>query len=66
MISDLKELEKLFKLCRKQGISEITIEGITTRFGDLPTKASPQEQTDEVPTDGIPDEELAFYHLGNT
>jgi hypothetical protein len=37
-ISDLKDLEKLIKLCRKTGVSNITIDGIVLELGYEPLK----------------------------
>ena len=38
MIENLKELEKLLKLCRKQGVTEINLNGGTcaVKLGELP------------------------------
>lgn len=36
MIKDQKELKALLKLCRKEGVTEITLEGLAIKFGDLP------------------------------
>lgn len=37
MIQNLKDLEKLLKLCRKQGVTEINIEGFCSlKLGDQP------------------------------
>lgn len=66
MITDLKELEKFFKLCRKQGVTDVLFEGISVKFGDLPTKASASEQVEEIPSDALTDEELMFYAVQNT
>lgn len=66
MIKDLKELEKFFKICRKQGIVDISFEGISVKFGDLPMKTSNQaDESDEIQTDGISPEDLAFYAVEN-
>ncbi len=35
-ISSFKDLEKLIKLCRKTGVDEITVDGITMKLGDVP------------------------------
>ena len=36
MIQDLKDLEKVIKLCRRTGVNKITIEGITLELGYEP------------------------------
>jgi len=63
MIKDLKDLEKFFKLCRKQGISEISIEGVSVKFGDLPYKPSSSSEDTEIETEGLTPEELMFYSV---
>lgn len=65
---DLKELEKFLKICRKQGVTEISHEGTSLKFGDMPVRARNDqvdtEDSDEIVNEGsISDEELAFYHL---
>lgn len=63
MIDSKKELAPLLKLCRKFGVSEITIEGISIKFGDMPIRASNSTEDDEsdTPTDGLTPEQLMFY-----
>ncbi len=36
MIPDLKGLERLLKLCRKQGVTELTCEGLSLKLGEIP------------------------------
>lgn len=38
MIKDLKELEKLLKLCRKQGVTELDLGSVSFKLGDLPVE----------------------------
>lgn len=75
MITTLKELEKLLKLCRKQGVTEIALGTVSFKLGDLPHSVSSTgntvSQTDEFidPYTGFPDgiltnEQLAFYSAG--
>lgn len=61
MIDDLKELEKFFKICRKQGVTEITLNGTIVKFGEVPTKTSQVEESEEIPTDELTAEQLMFY-----
>ncbi len=59
-----KELAPFLKMCRKFGVSEITMEGITVKFGDMPVKrsnATDDEDTSDTPTDGLTPEQLMFY-----
>lgn len=55
MSLDIKDLESLFKLCRKQGVSEFIQDGLSIKFGDLPEKTSKKEGSyvseDELPID---------------
>lgn len=43
MIDNLKDLEKLLKLCRKQGVTELSLGQVSIKLGDLPQE--PGEQT---------------------
>ncbi len=61
---DIKELQALLKLCRKQGVLEITSEGLCIKFGDLPKRKATDddaEDGDEVTTDGLTPEQMLFY-----
>lgn len=60
MISDLKEFERFLKICRKQGVMEVTFAGTSVKLGDLPLKAS-QEDDADIPTDELSPEQLMFY-----
>lgn len=59
MIKDLKELEKLLKICRKQGVSDIKWGDVELKLGDLPRDGteSAEESFPVTPTD----EELLFW-----
>ncbi len=60
MINDLKELERFFKICRKQGVTEISCMGITAKLMELPYKNEPSEASD-IQTDELTPEQLMFY-----
>lgn len=62
MISDLKEFERFLKICRKQGVDEVSFAGLSVKLGNLPTK-SDSSQSEDVPTDGLTDDELMFHHI---
>lgn len=74
MITDLKDLQKLLKLCRTQGITEIKLQGVEIKFGDMPAEpASALMADNEEPTTknyaGFPQgeltpEQLIFYSSG--
>lgn len=44
MIQDLKDFDKLLKICRKQGVTEVSFQGISLKFGDLPHKGGGELQ----------------------
>jgi hypothetical protein len=62
MINDLKDFEKFLKICRKQGVTEVTFQGTSVKLGDLPSKGS--SGSDEIETDGPTDDELIFAAVG--
>jgi hypothetical protein len=62
-LPDLKQLDKVIALCRKRGVSEITVGEITLKLGSKPTKAPKHEEP--VAEDQITDEELLFWSSGN-
>lgn len=72
MINDLKDLERLFKLCRKQGIAEFAINGITFKLGDLPVEQSKHVTIEDEITDPyknfpqgeLTPEQLMYYSSG--
>jgi len=69
MIANLKDLQALLKLCRKQGVSSIKVGGTEITFGDMPKKqadATPDEGDvpDDPNSDGLTPEELMFYSAG--
>lgn len=61
MLSDLKEFEKFLKICRKQGVTDVTLAGVSVKLGELTAKTSGQEDSDEVPTDELSPEEMMYY-----
>jgi hypothetical protein len=64
MIKDLKELQALLKLCRKQGVTEIDWADLKLKFGDMPKKGSPEASDDEVNVDELTPEQLMFFSAG--
>lgn len=60
-----KELTSLLKLCRKQGVSEITLGSVSIKFGDMPTEIKGGERVAIVDEDELPavpsSEELAYW-----
>lgn len=72
MIENLKDLERLLKLCRKQGITDIKLGSVEIKFGDLPASERGQAFQEEQPADpyaNFPQGELSptqlmFYSAG--
>lgn len=70
MIDSIKDLERLLKICRKQGVTEIAVVGATLKLGDLPTKQSvePVEyESDEIESpfdEPLTAEELVAFSNG--
>lgn len=70
MIESLKDLEKLFKLCRKQGIIEANLTSMTFKFGDLPFESTKSiDIENENPYQNFPQgeltpEQLMYYSTG--
>lgn len=56
---DLKYLQTLLKLCRKQGVSQIELGDVKLKFGDLPRKDADSGDDVEMPDD-LSFEALAF------
>lgn len=73
MIESLKDLEKLLRLCRKQGVTEIKLGTVELKLGDLPLEQRHTSDQGEVPTDNpfanfpqgeLTPEQLMFYSAG--
>lgn len=64
MITTLKDFEKFLKICRKQGVSEASCNGVTIKLGSPPARRTKSSTTeDEIETDALTPDELMFYHL---
>lgn len=73
-ITDLKELKALLKLCRTQGVTEITLGDIHLKLGELPQEDSAssepnlaeetQERYANFPDGVLSPEQLVFYSAG--
>jgi len=71
LIESIKDLEKLLKLCRKQGVTEIKIHGAEIKLGELPPEqhAAAVETDPAAPYANFPQGELSptqlmFYSSG--
>ena len=61
-LPNLKELSALLKLCRKQGITEITLGDVSVKFGDMPMVIKGGEAVAADPEALMPtDEEMAYW-----
>lgn len=58
-LPNVKELEKLLKMCRKQGITELSMHGMSFKFGDLPRDTGTAEVEEEQV--GPTDEQLLYW-----
>lgn len=65
MPTDLKEFEKFLKICRKQGVSDISYDGMSVKFGEMPIKAPNQIEDEEILTDSLSPEQMMFYAVEN-
>lgn len=72
MIETIKDLEKLLKLARKQGVTELTVAGVSVKLGELPIEHPSQSIEDEeekfanFPDGPLTAEELTFFANGGT
>lgn len=67
MIKDLKELNSLLLLCRKQGVTEIILGDCHIKLGEMPrklTKAQREAEETELMSDELTEEQLMFYSVG--
>ncbi len=58
---DLKELEKFLKICRKQGVSEITWNDVSVRLGEAPVRRNSAIEEVEEETDELTGDDLIYY-----
>ena len=64
-MKDLAEFKRFLVVCRKQGVTNVTWGEVTVAFGDLPRKqAEDAEESSDPETDGLTDEQLAFFSAG--
>lgn len=74
MIDSLKDLERLLKICRKQGVQKIEFDNVKLELGDLPVDLSAGQsassQVDDpyknFPAGELSPEQLMFYSAGGT
>lgn len=75
MVENLKDLEKLLKLCRKQGVVEMDLGSVKIKLGDLPldpNKSIAYEDPDykdpyaNFPQGELTPEQLIHYSSGGS
>lgn len=59
MLNDLKEFEKFLKICRKQGVTDVSFAGVSVKLGELPSKN--QDDSETIETDELSPEQMMFY-----
>ena len=63
MIKDQIELAALLKLCRAEGVTEISIDGLSVKFGEKPVRRRKKDEAEIEPPSGPTEEELMFYSV---
>lgn len=71
MIENLKDLERFFKLCRKQGVTKADLSTMAFEFGDMPLEANgiqvdpnAADPFKNFPEGELTPEQLMFYSSG--
>jgi len=62
---NLKELEGLFKLCRKYGVKSYTNEGIVINFEDEMPEKKVVDNSEVKTEPGYTDEDVLLWSAGN-
>jgi hypothetical protein len=59
---DLKDLKAVLKLCRSQGVTDLTMGDLTVKFGDMP-KTKEELEAEAAPVVNVmpSEEELAYW-----
>lgn len=61
-LPNVKELEKLLKMCRKQGVNKLTLAELVVEFGELPTSNEEKLVDAEGVLPVVPsDEDMAYW-----
>lgn len=64
-LPNLKDLQQLFKLCRKQGVSKITLAEMIVEFGEMPTVIKGGERVAAEDEEALPvapsDEDMLYW-----
>jgi hypothetical protein len=62
-LPDIKELKALLKLCRSQGVTNLTLGSLVVSFGDLPREPGNDTEQVEVNATVPTDAEMAFWSV---
>ena len=65
-MQDLKEFGRLLVLCRKHGVTDLTLDAMHIKFGELPAKKTVLEDDTEIETDELTPEQLMFFRAGGS
>jgi hypothetical protein len=61
-IDALKDLEAVLKLCRKQGVRQFSLEGISFTLGDMPEKQVSNGASESTkPEETLSEEDILFW-----
>jgi uncharacterized protein YggE len=60
-INNLKELSKLIDLCRKKGIADMSISGISFKLGDAPAAIGAAPEAEVKTESTFTDEDLMMW-----
>lgn len=63
-IDTIKDLEAVLKLCRKQGVTSISIDGIQLAIGDMPEeKPKTEQQNPAAPMPEYTQEQMLLWSV---
>lgn len=60
-VETLKDLEAMLKVCRKQGVLAIKVDGIELSLGDAPDAKLKQDDKGPVVEDELSSEDILFW-----
>lgn len=61
MISNLKDLQHVLKLCRKYGVIDMDLGSIKLKLGEDPKRQDDVGGDEDVQTDELTNDQLAFF-----
>jgi hypothetical protein len=66
LIENLKDLERLLKLLRKQGVTDFKMNGVELKLGDLPSEPGDIAELEEQAEPTMTDEQIMAWAIGQT